>query len=81
MFNEQKTFIMRIYVRVIPRSSQNKITKISDNEYRIKLTAPPVNGEANKMLIKVLAKHFNVSKSSLKIIGGKSAKTKIIDIE
>ena len=71
---------MRIYVRVIPRSSHNKITKISDNEYKVKLTAPPVNGEANKMLIKILAKHFNVSKSSLKIIGGKSAKTKIIDI-
>ncbi|HFC76775.1 MAG TPA: DUF167 domain-containing protein [Candidatus Moranbacteria bacterium] len=71
---------MRIYVRVIPRTSQNKITKISDEEYQVKLTAPPVGGEANKMLIKILAKYFKVSKSSIQIIGGKSAKTKIIDI-
>ena len=71
---------MRIYVRVIPRSSQNKITKISNEEYRVKLTAPPVGGEANKMLIKVLSKYFDVSKSSIQIVGGKTAKTKIVDV-
>jgi len=71
---------MRIYVRVSPRSSKNEVIKISDGEYKVKLTAPPVDGQANDMLIKVLAKHFDVSKSSLRIVGGKSAKTKIIDI-
>ena len=71
---------MRIYARVIPRSSRNEVKKIGENEYRIKVTAPPVNGEANVMLIKILAKHFNVSKGSLEIIGRKTAKVKIIDI-
>jgi len=46
----------------------------------VKLTAAPVDNQANEMLIRVLAQHFNVPKSSLKIIGGKTAKTKIIDI-
>ncbi|EKE16166.1 MAG: hypothetical protein ACD_11C00029G0046 [uncultured bacterium] len=72
---------MRIYVRVSPRSSKNSVEKISDGEYKVKLTAPPVDGQANDMLIKVLADYFGVSKSSLKIVGGKSAKTKMIDIE
>lgn len=72
---------MRIYVKVLPRSSRNEIKKIGENEYRIKLTAPPVKGEANSLLIKILAKHFGVSKNSIQIIGGKTAKTKIIDIE
>jgi len=71
---------MRIYVRVSPRSSKNEVTKISEGEYKVKLTAPPVDGEANDMLIKILAKHFDVSKSSLRIVGGKSAKIKIVDI-
>lgn len=71
---------MRIYVRAIPRSSRNEVKEIGENEYRVKVTAPPVDGEANKMVLKVLAKHFNVSKSSLEIIGGKTAKVKIIDI-
>ena len=71
---------MRIYARVIPRASRNEIAKISEGEYRIKLTASPVGGKANEMLIENLAKHFSVSKSSISIVGGKTAKTKIIDI-
>lgn len=71
---------MRIYIKVIPRSSKNEITKISEGEYKVKLTAPPVDGQANDMLIKVLAEYFGVSRSSLQIIGGKSARMKIIEI-
>jgi hypothetical protein len=72
---------MRIYVKAIPRSSRNEVVKISDGEYRVKLTAPPVDGEANKKLIEILADYFGVSKSSVSIVGGKSAKTKIVDIQ
>lgn len=71
---------MRIYVKVIPRSSKNEITKVSAGDYKIKLTAPPVGGKANAMLVGLLADYFKTSKSSIKIVGGKSAKTKIVDI-
>ena len=71
---------MRIYVKVSPRSSKNEVINISEGEYRVRLTAPPVDGEANAMLIKILAEHFDVPKGSLSIIGGKSAKTKIVEI-
>lgn len=72
---------MRIYAKVVARSSRNQVQEIGKNEYRIKVTAPPVGGEANEMVIKVLAKHFGVAKSLVKIVGGKSAKVKIIDID
>lgn len=72
---------MRIYVKVSPRSSKNEVIKIAKGEYKVKLTAPPVDGEANVMLIKILAEHFDVLKSSLQIIGGKSAKIKIVEIK
>jgi hypothetical protein len=71
---------MRIYAKVIPRSSGREVIKISEGEYRIKLTAPPVGGAANKQLIETLSDYFNVSKSSVNIVGGKSAKIKIIDV-
>jgi uncharacterized protein (TIGR00251 family) len=71
---------MRIYIKVSPRSSKNEVAMISEGEYKVKITAPPVDGEANEMLIKVLATHFGVSKSCVQIVGGKSAKTKIVDI-
>jgi uncharacterized protein len=71
---------MRIYVKVSPRSSKNEVIKIAKGEYKVKLTAPPVDGQANEMLIDILVKYFGVSKSSLQIIGGKSARVKIIEI-
>jgi uncharacterized protein len=71
---------MRIYVKVSPRSSKNEVTEISKGEFKVKLTAPPVNGQANDMLIRVLAEYFSVPKSSLQIIGGKSARVKIVEI-
>jgi len=71
---------MRIYAKVSPRSSKNEIKEIGKNEYKIKITAPPVDGEANEMLIKILAKHFGVAKSAVNIVGGKSTKFKMIDI-
>lgn len=72
---------MRIYVKVSPRSSRNKVTKTAEGEYKVHLTAPPVDGEANEMLIKILAKHFDVAKSLITIIGGKTAKIKIVEIK
>jgi len=71
---------MRIYVKVIPKSSRNKIEKISEGEYKVWITAPPVDGKANEALIELLSDYFNVSKSSVEIIGGKTSRTKIVDI-
>lgn len=71
---------MRIYIKVSPRSSKNEVVRISEGEYRVKLTAPPVDGAANEALIKLLSKHFKVAKSSIDIVGGKTAKIKMVDI-
>jgi uncharacterized protein (TIGR00251 family) len=72
---------MRIYVKVVPRSSRNAVEKTGENEYRVRLTAPPVEGKANEKLIEVLADHFGVAKSLVSIVGGKTARTKMVDIE
>lgn len=71
---------MRIYVRVLPRSSKNEVTKILENDYKVKLTAPPVGGKANEMLVKLLAEYFGVSKNRVSIAAGKTARVKIVDI-
>jgi uncharacterized protein (TIGR00251 family) len=71
---------MRIYVKVLPRSSKNEIQKSSEGEYRVKLTAPPVDNQANEMLIKLMADYFAVAKSSVKILSGKTAKIKLLEI-
>ncbi|MCX6781815.1 MAG: DUF167 domain-containing protein [Candidatus Magasanikbacteria bacterium] len=71
---------MRLNVRVIPRSSKNEIIELSDGSIKAKLTAPPVEGEANKKLIELIAKKFNTAKSRVQIVRGARGKNKIIDL-
>ena len=71
--------LMRIYVRVTPHSSANKIEQIGENEYKVRLTAPPVDNRANICLTEVLSDYFDRPKSSFKIVAGKTARVKIVD--
>jgi uncharacterized protein (TIGR00251 family) len=45
---------------------------------KIKLTAPPVHGAANKMCIQFLSKQLQIPKSSIEIISGLKHRTKQI---
>jgi uncharacterized protein len=71
---------MRIYVKVTPRSGKNEVEKISDAEYKVRVTAAPEKGKANAAVLKILAEFFHIPKSRFDIIGGKSTRIKIIDI-
>lgn len=87
---------MKFKCRVITRSSRNEILGIEklnqldfgfkDNndelpELKIYLTAVPVDGKANKELIKLLSEKLNVSKSKISIIKGEKSKEKIIEVD
>jgi uncharacterized protein YggU (UPF0235/DUF167 family) len=72
---------MRIYLKVIPRASVNSLEKISEGEYKAKLIAPPVDGKANLALVKLLAEYFGISRCAITIIGGKTARIKIVDVD
>jgi len=65
---------------VIPRAGKNEVTKISESEYKIKVTAPPEKGKANEKIVELLAYHLAVPKSSVRIIAGKSTRTKLVEI-
>ncbi len=71
---------MIINVRVIPRARQNKVTQNDDGTYRVHTTTVPADGAANDAVIKMLAKHFDVPKTSIKIIRGATSRDKVIEI-
>ena len=79
--NENLPIGVRVYVRVSPRSAKNEVIKISEGEYKVRVTAAPEKGKANGAVIDALAEYFEVPKSSVIIVGGRSTKTKIIDIQ
>lgn len=68
-------------VRVLPRSSRNEIVGEAEGVLKIKLTAPPVEGAANKALIEFLSGKLKVAKSRITIITGQSGRSKVVAIE
>ncbi len=69
-----------VEVKVEPRSSRKGIAGVMDNLLKVKLTAPPVGGEANEQLIEVISEATGVRKSEIRIIRGHSSKKKVVEI-
>ncbi|MEK7593480.1 MAG: DUF167 domain-containing protein [Patescibacteria group bacterium] len=83
---------MKIFVKAKPNAKEEKIEKIdppspngfgraSDSHFMVSVKEPPVEGRANKSIIKVLAEYFNVQQSDVKIISGHASKNKMIEIK
>lgn len=63
---------------VQPGAKRNSIIGIYSDSLKISLSAPPIEGKANKELIKYLSKILNISKNSLTLLSGEKNKNKII---
>jgi hypothetical protein len=82
---------MRIICHITPHARENRIEKqavlalggieANDGElYKVYVTVAPEQGKANKKMIELLAKYFDVSKSQIKIIKGETSRNKIVEI-
>jgi len=67
-------------VRVQPRASRSGIVGELDGALKVRLAAPPVDGEANEELIRFLAKLFGVPRGQVSIPSGQTSKNKLIRI-
>jgi uncharacterized protein (TIGR00251 family) len=70
-----------IKIRLIPRSSRNEIFGREEDRYKVKVTAPPVEGMANKALIGLLAEKLGVPKRAIEITAGTTSRTKTVRIQ
>ena len=54
---------------------------IKENQITIGIKSKPIKGEANKEIIKKLAKHFKISSSMIQIKSGYKSREKVIQIQ
>jgi uncharacterized protein (TIGR00251 family) len=76
---------VRLAVRAQPRASREGIVGVIDDgtggvALKVAVTAPPVEGEANAALVKLLAKLLGVPKRDVRVVSGESGRTKRIEI-
>ena len=64
-----------------PRASRNAVRVEADGRLDVALTAPPVEGKANKALCAVVADALGVAKSSVEVIAGLKSRDKTLRVE
>lgn len=81
MRRDNVTDAVRLNLRVQPKASRNALIVEADGRIRVALTAPPVEGEANKALLMFLAEQFGVPKRDIVLLRGSASREKIVEIK
>ena len=79
MIRETKDGII-VQIKISPNASKNSVLK-DETGVKIKLTAQPIEGKANKALVEYLAKLIKIPKSSIGILKGETSKDKTLLIK
>ncbi len=68
-------------VRVTPRAARDEVLGWEDDVLRVRLRAPPVEGQANEALRRLLSKRLDVPYSSIEVVTGAGSRTKRLRID
>jgi uncharacterized protein (TIGR00251 family) len=78
---KEKAGGVQFAVRVIPGASKNEVAGIQEGALKIKLTAPPVEGKANKACVDFLARLLGMRRSALAIVSGEKSRKKTVTVD
>ena len=67
---------VELFLYLQPRASRNKVVGLLGEELKVALTAPPVDGAANKACCAFLAKLCNLPRSCVKLVSGETSRHK-----
>lgn len=76
---KEKTLHLHVFAQ--PKASKHELVGWHEQEIRIRLAAPPVDGAANTALIEAIAKWFKVKKNQVNIQTGLTSRHKHITVE
>ena len=72
---------VELFLFVQPRASRNKIAGLQGDEIKLALTAPPVDGAANKACCLFVAKLFRLPKKNVRVVSGETSRHKRVLLE
>lgn len=65
-----------VAIRVIPRASHNVVLGVVDGSLRVRTTAPPADGKANKAVVRLVAKFLGLPPSRIEVLRGLKQRNK-----
>lgn len=73
---------MEISTRLKPNSRHREEVVVGDDgSLTVYTKAPAIEGRANEAAVKLLAKHFGVASSKVKLVRGATSKYKVFEID
>jgi uncharacterized protein len=67
-------------VKVVPRASRSEVAGVQGEMLRVRLTAPPVEGAANRALVDLLAAVLKVPERDIEIVAGHAGRHKVVRV-
>lgn len=67
---------LALYVQ--PKASKTEISGIHNDRLKIRVNAPPVDGQANQEVIKFLSKKLKTPKTQIQILRGDTGREKLL---
>jgi uncharacterized protein (TIGR00251 family) len=73
--------VAEIAVRLRPRGHRDELIGIEAGVLHARVTAPPVDGKANKALCRLVAKRAGVAPSRVSVVRGAKSRDKLLRVE
>ena len=70
-----------IRIKVQPKASANQVVGYRGGVLLLRVTAPPVGGQANLATVSLLADALGVAKSRVQIVRGHTSREKVVTVE
>jgi uncharacterized protein (TIGR00251 family) len=77
---EERKGVCTFRVHVSPRSRQDEIVGLYEDALRVRLTAVPVRGKANRALERFLARRLGVPATSVTVVSGHTSRHKRVQV-
>jgi len=71
---------VRFRIKVQARARREEVAGVRGDVLRLRVTAPPVEGRANRAVVKLLADCLHLSPGSIKIAAGERCAVKLIEV-
>jgi len=72
---------VRIPVRLTPRGGVDRVDGVAEGVLRVRVAAPPVDGAANKALLRLLADELGVPRGAVRLASGETSRVKVVEAE
>lgn len=72
---------VRLTLHIQPRASRSELAGIHGEAIKVRIASPPVDGAANRELVRFLAELLGVTRSSVAVIAGLGARRKTVLVQ